>query len=106
MSATFYPAKQLEPNSFTYVGEEHINLSNSNARFILSGLGYNSSFEEHDTTKNSIDTLIAVIERYFEHDLFYQAYREREIYAYDVLNRIWISMIKGKAKGATHWYAC
>lgn len=105
MSATFYPAKQDAPKSFTYVGEEHVNLSNSNARFILSGLGYSSDFEEHDTTKNSIDTLIAMIERYQDADLFYQAYREREVYAYNVLKHILASMKEGKQAGATHWYA-
>ena len=105
MSATFYPAKQDAPKSFTYVGEEHVNLSNSNARYILEGLGYDPHFEEHNTEGNHIDILIEMIERYQKGKLFYQAYPEREDYASTVLSLMLASMKEGKQAGATHWYA-
>ena len=86
-----------------------VNLSNSNARFILSELGLNTEFEEANTKEQDIDDFIErchVVMRGGIPDgaLIYARSRDDELYILHKVAMLLVSATLGKQGGATHWY--
>ena len=125
MSATFYPAKQESENaawsredlnlrfeglvwSFVEVPYE-VNLSNSNARLVLSDLGLNPDFENADTKEQEIDDFIERCHQVLcghvpeDGDPALHLTRE-ERYVLHKAPMLLVSAALGKQNGATHWY--
>tara|TARA_R110002020_G_scaffold162211_2_gene347720 strand:+ start:549 stop:887 length:339 start_codon:yes stop_codon:yes gene_type:complete len=110
MSATFYPAKQKSPNVWTFVEVPYeVNLSNSNARLVLSDLGLQTEFEYANTKEQEIDDFIErcheVLRGHVPDGALItcgSGYDER--YVLHKVAMLLVSATLGKHNGATHWY--
>ncbi len=110
MSATFYPAKQESEKVWGFVEVPYeVNLSNSNARIILSELGLNTEFEDASTKEQDIDDFIErchVVMRGGIPDgaLICAHSANEERYVLHKVAMLLVSATLGKQNGATHWY--
>ena len=108
MSATFYPAKQESEKVWGFVEVPYEeNLSNSNARIILSELGRNTEFEDASTKEQDIDDFIErchVVMRGGIPDGALMGPPSEERYVLHKVAMLLVSATLGKQNGATHWY--
>tara|TARA_R100001510_G_C7587022_1_gene157966 strand:+ start:286 stop:642 length:357 start_codon:yes stop_codon:yes gene_type:complete len=116
MSATFYPAKQKSANVWTFVEVPYeVNLSNSNARLVLSDLGLQTEFEYANTKEQEIDDFIERCHQVLrgaeepmlavDCDLLeLERIRREERYVLHKVAMLLVSATLGKQNGATHWY--
>ncbi len=110
MSATFYPAKQLEAEIWSFVEVPYeVNLSNSNAQLVLNELGLAPDFEYAAIKEQDIDDFIErchVLARGGIPDgaLIYARSRDDELYILHKVAMLLVSATLGKQGGATHWY--
>ena len=108
MSASFYPAKQESEKVWGFVEVPYeVNLSNSNARIILSELGLNPEFEEANTKEQDIDDFIErchVVMRGGIPDGALMGPPSEERYVLHKVAMLLVSATLGKQNGATHWY--
>ena len=110
MSATFYPAKQESEKVWGFVEVPYeVNLSNSNARFVLEALGLDSNFEDANTKEQDIDDFIErchVVLRGGIPDGASHISRSSDEERY-ILHRVAMLLVSatlGEQGGATHWY--
>ena len=113
MSATFYPAIKESATGTTCWGfvevPYEVNLSNSNARFVLEALGLAPNFEKSDTSTQLIDDFIERCHVYVrggspDGASHISMSRDEEMYVVHRVAMLLVSATLGKQGGATHWY--
>ena len=110
MSATFYPAKQLEAEIWSFVEVPYeVNLSNSNAQLVLNELGLAPDFEYAAIKEQDIDDFIERCHVYVrggspDGASHISTSRDEEMYVVHRVAMLLVSATLGKQGGATHWY--